>query len=339
VSFDPQIDRENGSALGIIFIKFMTHEEAKFCLDKENGRKGGLMGISRAGEVEEWKVVFDGDGSRLAAVMKALEDAKKVKSKPLPTPVPGHLSAVQQNATPGSSRDVGTPRSGANSPPGRRSGSHQHSSHSQGPPQNNARVPSGLPNRVAPPYRSAPGPPQANLPQKPSADVVDQSIRNEHGRPHPNSHANGPTQPPTQVRHQNIEKRLQILQAEEEARARAKPKDAAYGYASAPLSTSMNASRNLPSRGRKYGGYQASPMSISRSPSPAAVRNPALAAASTKSAADKEKDHQEVVRLLAENGHDHVKIQGSAQLIMTVTDAQIRQFFYGFDVEKVCIFL
>jgi hypothetical protein len=47
VSFKPQIDKENGSALGIVFIKYNTHEEAKNCVAKENGRRlGAASGLS-----------------------------------------------------------------------------------------------------------------------------------------------------------------------------------------------------------------------------------------------------------------------------------------------------
>ncbi|KAF8884232.1 hypothetical protein CPB84DRAFT_1789433 [Gymnopilus junonius] len=81
LSFEPQIDKENGSALGIVFVKFQTHEEAKRCVEREHGRKGGIgaLGVSmmKPGEVEEWKVVFDGEGVKLKAVLKELDERKK----------------------------------------------------------------------------------------------------------------------------------------------------------------------------------------------------------------------------------------------------------------------
>lgn len=89
VGFEPQIDKENGSALGIVHIKFQTHEEAKKCVERENGRKGGLPGVVTAGslgmlnakggqaEEGEIRVVFDGEGVKLKAVLKELEERKK----------------------------------------------------------------------------------------------------------------------------------------------------------------------------------------------------------------------------------------------------------------------
>jgi hypothetical protein len=81
VSFEPQIDKENGSALGIVFIKYNTNEEAKRCVAKENGKKLGLgsgLGLGMGvGSSDEIKVVFDGDGSKLKAVLRELDDKKR----------------------------------------------------------------------------------------------------------------------------------------------------------------------------------------------------------------------------------------------------------------------
>lgn len=80
MSFEPQIDKENGGALGIVFIKFGTHEEAKKCVEKENGKKanGIGLGLPNAGnDGDEIRVVFDGEGDRCKAVLKELEDRKK----------------------------------------------------------------------------------------------------------------------------------------------------------------------------------------------------------------------------------------------------------------------
>lgn len=94
MSVEPQIDKENGSALGIVLIKYSSHEEAKRCVEKENGRKGGLPGVvlgvkqpsSKPGEDGNAddgsgealiRVVFDDEGLVCRAVMKELEDRKK----------------------------------------------------------------------------------------------------------------------------------------------------------------------------------------------------------------------------------------------------------------------
>jgi RNA recognition motif-containing protein len=49
VSFEPQIDNENGATLGIVYIKYDTHEQAKKCATQENGRRlgtGSGLGLS-----------------------------------------------------------------------------------------------------------------------------------------------------------------------------------------------------------------------------------------------------------------------------------------------------
>ena len=54
-----------------------------------------------------------------------------------------------------------------------------------------------------------------------------------------------------------------------------------------------------------------------------------------KSIADREEEHQEVVRELTENGHDHVMIPGGVQWMATVKDEDVKVIFEGFDVDKV----
>ena len=61
-------------ALGIVFIRYQNHEEAKQCMEKANGKKLSVVGAS---EGEELRVVFDGQGGRLKAVLKELDERKK----------------------------------------------------------------------------------------------------------------------------------------------------------------------------------------------------------------------------------------------------------------------
>ncbi|KAG6331507.1 hypothetical protein ID866_7581 [Astraeus odoratus] len=75
-SFEPQIDMETGMALGIVFIRYQTHEEAKRCVEKAHGKKLSVA-VYSASEGEELRVVFDGQGGKLKAVLKELEDRKK----------------------------------------------------------------------------------------------------------------------------------------------------------------------------------------------------------------------------------------------------------------------
>jgi hypothetical protein len=87
---------------------------------------------------------------------------------------------------------------------------------------------------------------------------------------------------------------------------------------------------NATTRGRnmqsKYEGYKAH---TPRSPSPM------LVAPRPGAKSDREKDHQEVVRELVENGHDHVMIPGGVQWMASVKDEDVTVFFEGFDLDKV----
>ncbi|THG95241.1 hypothetical protein EW026_g6379 [Hermanssonia centrifuga] len=83
VSFEPQINKANGATLGIVLIRFSSHEEAKRCLAKEHGLREST-GIGKRVTIvegEELKVVFDGEGKKLQAVMKELEVRKRRKER------------------------------------------------------------------------------------------------------------------------------------------------------------------------------------------------------------------------------------------------------------------
>ena len=74
-SFEPQIDMETGMALGVVFIRYQTHDEAKQCVERAHGKKLGV--VTGAGEGDELKVVFDGETLKLKAVLKELDERKK----------------------------------------------------------------------------------------------------------------------------------------------------------------------------------------------------------------------------------------------------------------------
>lgn len=78
-SFEPQIDKVNGGALGIVLIGYGSHENAKRCVEREHGKKPTpATGLVAPGtEVEEIKVVFDGEGKKLRAVLKELDERKR----------------------------------------------------------------------------------------------------------------------------------------------------------------------------------------------------------------------------------------------------------------------
>ncbi|KAJ3879400.1 hypothetical protein F5051DRAFT_326047 [Lentinula edodes] len=83
MSFEPQIDKQNGSSLGIVCIRYPTHIEAKRCVEKENGQKRPWAGAGYdAGD--QIQVDFDGTGQKLAAVLKELDDRKNGRKKAEP---------------------------------------------------------------------------------------------------------------------------------------------------------------------------------------------------------------------------------------------------------------
>ncbi|TCD64897.1 histone methyltransferase set1 [Steccherinum ochraceum] len=76
-SFEPQIDKVMGGVLGIILIRFGSHEEAKKCVEKENGRKLGFSAGISCADGESLRVVFDGEGKVLEAVLKELDARRR----------------------------------------------------------------------------------------------------------------------------------------------------------------------------------------------------------------------------------------------------------------------
>ncbi|KAF7964386.1 hypothetical protein HWV62_8827, partial [Athelia sp. TMB] len=76
-SFDARRDW-TGALAGVVRIEFATHEMAKVCVEKEDGKRlgvGNSMGLTPAqGEGAEIRVVFDGEGLKLRAVLKELDE-------------------------------------------------------------------------------------------------------------------------------------------------------------------------------------------------------------------------------------------------------------------------
>lgn len=84
-SFEWQIDRSNGAALGVLFIRFATAAEAAKCVKGEEGRRVsfglGLPPCTGDGDGDNrLKAVLDGDGKILAALMKGLEE-RRIKER------------------------------------------------------------------------------------------------------------------------------------------------------------------------------------------------------------------------------------------------------------------
>jgi hypothetical protein len=309
-SFEPQIDKENGGALGIVFIKFNTHEEAKKCAERENGKKltagNGLVLSLPAGlmESEGLRVVLDGEGQKLKAVLKELDDRKRREreekwkrekekaketngpSSSMPTPAPSD------------------PRTPAQSTPSWRS--NQRPAHLLQTP---LRAAPGLPPRPA-----SPTSPVQGLPNDTDAQYVGAKPEPARIRKPPDAllRARTMTSHPLPPRPSSI--------------------PASQSSSSTPIHKHSRGYR-LSYADRHYvpGSPLHSTHSRSRSPSPISRRLP-----HQQSQIAKQKEHENVVAELAQNAMDHVKIDGGgANLGGAVREEDVRKFFDGFKVDKV----
>ena len=75
VSFEPQRNKADGASLGIIYVKYGSPEAAQKCVAKEHGKMGatGFANEITIAEGEELKVVLDGEGKLLKAVLREME--------------------------------------------------------------------------------------------------------------------------------------------------------------------------------------------------------------------------------------------------------------------------
>ena len=321
-SFEPQIDLSNGAALGIIFIKYLAHEHAKRAVEKENGRKGGVVGtaVLKGSEDEEWKVVFDGEGVKLKTVLKELEDRRKRKEEEkrrVAGPVSGMTNGTSASTPSSSNRDrVTTPHSGVDSPL-----SQQRKS---GPPGASTSNSTASASTAAPqaPSRTLP-PPAHGLPHKPGTIPIQTAT------------SGTSSDPSSELEPQSQDKVLSTL-----AKARAKAAHARSAQEKAPTATSMGKSTSITAR--KPYAARASYYPLYRPNSPLDDNDNDKDKDTTttiigkeKSAEEREKERQELLRELSTNGYEHVQILGAVRLIQSVRDEDVRAFFEGFDVDKV----
>lgn len=292
-SFERPIDPETGGSLGVVFMKFPTHEQARKCVMKENGRKGGLRSaLKKDSDEEEWKVVFDDDSVKLKALMAGYVEKSKrgreEKRKAVGLNASGMASATPTSTVAG---NTGTPLSGFSSPaPSRKSAS---------------QIPNGSRTAQQRPQEGRP----SGLPQKPTQESTSSAP--------PNAQNDAVTESLRQARAAALQQDDKKKVGSTSTASRGKNVLQTTKYALAPIEPD-----------------QGSPMHISRSPSPDPGMRKTVPHAH-KSAADREKERLEVTKELARNGHDHLRVQGSVQLVATVSVEDVRDFFQGFDVDKV----
>lgn len=312
-SFEPQIDRENGSALGIILIRFSTHDEAKLCVEKENGKRlgvGGPMGLSVGTvEGEEIRVIFDGEGAKMRAVMKELDEGRrrirdekkrkekeaKVKEANAAASTPPTMSAGQ---TP-------TQQPAPRWPPG---SNQQRPISTQFP---NGR-PAHLPQHPGTHYAQQPNgitPHSINGNQNTSSGVLPGRVR----------------RPPPSLMQARMSNPSGMSSAFHTKRHPLPPNPLVHSSSSAPIRI-----QPFPGQLSRLNPHsQPSPLNVhSRSPSPIS-RRPGQSNQSAK-----QKEHEAVNEALVKNGFDHAKIDGNA-LGGSVTEEDVRDFFSGFEIDKI----
>lgn len=305
---------ETGGALGIVFIKFYTHEEAKRCVEKENGKKlsvGGSMGLNAgAGEGDEIRVVLDGEGLKLKNMMRELEERRKnlreeKKRKEREAKIKEANAAA---GTPPNAPAVQTLQSSGWWPPGTHS-AHPHSSNT---------LSAHLPPRPS------------HLPQRPTAQLGNGPLGP------PSAIANGSTSGGTGIMPGRVRRPPSTL-------LRARPPNATsmpvMSHMRHPLpqnpATFSRSSSSTPIRShvlphhlsRLNPNAQSSPLPPSRSPSPIS-RRPGQFGQNSK-----QRERDAINDVLSKNGFDHAKIEGNA--FGGITEEDVRKFFEGFNIDKV----
>ena len=286
-----------------MFIKFNTHDEAKRCVEKENGKRlgvGGGMGLSvGTGEGEEVRVVFDGEGSKLKAVLKELDDGRR-RAREEKKRKEREAKIKEANAaagTPTTNASAGqTPQQPGWWPPG------------QHPPR-----PPILNNRPA------------HLPQHPGTHFNNSPLPNAPPPPHM---MNGLPPPQGRIRRPPPA----LVQARMNMPGTANVFNNRYPLPS-NSSLQSHSSSSTPLRSHHMSRLNqhahTSPLTApSRSPSPIS-RRPGQSSQSTK-----QKEHEAVVEALSKNGFDHAKIDASA-VGGSVTEEDVKMFFEGFKIDKV----
>ncbi|KAI0052382.1 hypothetical protein FA95DRAFT_1391046 [Auriscalpium vulgare] len=320
VSFEPQIDKTTGGALGIIFIKYSSHSEAARCVEREHGKKmgtGTVLSLSTgAADGQEMKVVLDGERKILAAVMRALDRRRKERTSKVKERAGDAVRATPTSAsghTPSSL--VPTPWRGAPNLPA----------------APHLRAPSGAPSSPAVSTLPAPGP---NLPARP-ATPTDAQINRFPGAGPMQPMAPRVRRPPANL----VKARSGVTTATPMSHSRP-PLAGSSSHSSSPTPLpprgrhSFRPSRMVdhysPGRGDHYSPNHYSPMQISRSPSPV-MRKPGHS-----SRLSQQRQRELVVEELSKNGYDHVRIGGQSGVLGgAVTEEDVRVFLTGFQHDKI----
>ncbi|KAJ7216625.1 hypothetical protein GGX14DRAFT_359065 [Mycena pura] len=77
-NFHRQMDSTTGATLGVVAVRFATPDEARRCMEREDGARGPIAGApGGAGAGEERRAVMDPEGLVLKALLKEMEERRK----------------------------------------------------------------------------------------------------------------------------------------------------------------------------------------------------------------------------------------------------------------------
>ncbi|KLO12494.1 hypothetical protein SCHPADRAFT_853807 [Schizopora paradoxa] len=313
VAFEKEMDPVTGAALGIVTIQYATHEQARECIAKEDGKRysagDGLgmavgVGLSKGNE-EPIKVVFDGEGKKLKAVLAEVgERSKRDREEKR------RLQAMKERGEFGPA-----------------------SLHMNGPMQMNGHADAG-PSRPA----------RRQLP--PSLVRARRAIAtyNENASPSPAPPLH-PSLPLNPLIHANVNIPTSLKNNHNAINASSPRSSSSSATPLHPLParpvTSYSFPRNF-SHARPHVQHQAlattttdSTPRVSRSPSPEVHGHSRAKKSDEQVKHERESDRIAILRELARNGKEHVWIDGVQLSGGAVTEDDVRRFFQQLKVEKV----
>ncbi|TFK75666.1 hypothetical protein BDN72DRAFT_892163 [Pluteus cervinus] len=328
VSFEPQIDKENGSALGIVLIRYSEHEEAKRCVEKENGRKGGIVGVYPGkSDNEEFRAVLDGEGIILKALLKELEDRKKREREERKRREMVKAGLDSATAT---GKSTSTPQTPVNTTQQQPSATwkppHQQRPQLTRPPAPNNPLPPLMHPLPANPLAAA------QPPQQPRQQQQQQQPQPQpQPQPSTSSSVNGTEdskQTPAVRRVPPIPPLLAKARAQHVAKSVYGPLRDPSSSSSTPTHPRAHGSHGRP-QSLRDNQYQPSPIPHSRSPSPPLSRS--ALGGRDRDVKGLEMSREDVIDELVKNGKEHIKIGQ----IRGVTVDEVKSFFSEFSVDKV----
>ena len=308
VSFEPQLDKSSGLFLGIVFIKYTSHDEAKKCVAAENRKKLNIAvpGLAE-GEGEELRVVFDGEGKVLKAVTGELDRRAREKQRREKEEKEKHLKP--------------TPTSSATQTPVHANNPWRTTLRDGGPHNNQRQLGQHNVPRSLPPNAHLPMRPQGLTPMS----MVGSPIEHGKASPLPNGTPTGPRNGPARVRRPapptapfRARHNVHVLRAVPPANIRP------------PIHLFPNGIEAGPVLPPQFGPNVVDtpspiPFMPSRSPSPVS-RRPQYGRGKKKI------DYDVIKAELAKNGFDHIAIDGH---VTSVEERDVEIFMVGFVVDKV----